>query len=1023
MTSAQLGPLNPQRRRDATLKKSGAVKDQDNDLIGVADLDGVVDKIEIPHYPDMSKMGSTNSPGFSIEFWIRPRRLPVDSTPMALFLKSSQSSGSISLNLNLDGSLTFSMIVNRESRLTCTTDVSDETHKVRALVFQHIAVTGTVGSSLMIKVNGETACRTTWQGITVLAASNEGTLVFGENSVDTLTRFNGQISNVQLFNTERTKEQIDGSIQQPDPDVTGSIGFWSLRQSDEINVVHYVISNSQSVSNLQVLEDYDPPLTGLPVEAVVRGQKVYIVRATEEGHVVAKKFALSPDKRTITPLPGNQRIITSSQSKKGCLAAAIDEGRDRLIVIECFAEEQSPGAVRLKWNVFDIDVQERITATSQDEGTGSLLVTGVGSLDTRLSAKVVNNHLLLAAGTTSSASILFLDVTLDSNGLPSISVDELAAQTVGPEVVNNGATYYSFLKKETDEVENPFLRRFSPQNGHVSNSYIVDVSNPISGDMPDNDWFWYLFKISTINGGIAIQSGERINIQTPYNNPENEEGWSYVKYSCQTLQTDERAEQLNFWIFKTKSCKPKNGGYSVVSGEIHPNDCILLWPKTDKFAPDHYQHILALPTDREIENAKFRFGSWFGPWRLVIPMEPSPERPIPVTSPNSPRNVYQGNKYALLHFGEGIPLLTSPQQAGVRGGLLQFAKTTVTPIIVSNNGNPALIKLIFRGNGGSFPLAAFPHDQKAKLEVLFSTVYQEGSYAQRRMTSGLFYSISYTPPSDSSSSGEFKNLSRIGGLETLEYPASPASFVWLIPPPFKVTGMCAAISTLFQFNDDTVNNMAPNSVASLTKVVTNAVGPGSFGEGLFKPFLSVHFDVAILNSIGEQIHESLMRKINEHIPKPPPASPTNTRPPIDTHSWQKLGDLKACVSLSNTTFWEDKVQIQKIKDELTQVLRSEWMNNELNKIREQVAPDFLREASARYSAYGGIAVLIATRLRSKEFLRELLTKDKSYIQPILDSHLKIVDFIRPDLGIEVREDIISAILAKEIIAQVCLTLI
>ncbi|XP_078357320.1 uncharacterized protein LOC144642213 [Oculina patagonica] len=1031
MTSQQLGPLNSQRRRDATHGKSVAVNDEDNDLSGVADLDGVVDKIEIPHYSDMSTMASTSSPGFSIEFWIRPRRMPVDTTPMALFLKSSPSSGSIGLNLNVDGSLTFSMILNRETRLTCTTDISDETHKVRALVFQHIAVTGTVGSSLNIKVNGETTCQTTWEGITALAASNEGTLVFGENGIDSKqpTRFNGQISNIQLFTTERTKEQIDRSIQQPDPAATGGIGFWSLRQSDEINVVHYVISNSQSVSNLEVLEDYDPPLTGFPVEAIVRGQKVYIVRATGEGHVVLKKFTLSADKRTIKPLPGYQTIITSNQARKGCLAAAVDEVRDRLMVMECFAEEQSPGALRLKWNAYDIDEQERITATSQDGGSGSLLVTGVGSIDTRFSAKIVNNHLFLTAGTTSSASILFLDVTLDSNGLPSISVDELAAEPVGPEVVNNGAAYYVYLKKETGASSKPFLRRLRPQNGQVSNSYVVDVrdtnptslmaTNPITGNMPDNDWFWFLFKISTINSGVAIQSGERINIQTPDNNPQNEEGWSYVKISCKTLQADQRAEQLNFWIFKTKSCDPKSGGYSVVSGEIGPDDCILLWPKTEQFEPGQYQHILALPTDREIESAKARFGSWFGPWRLMIPMEPSPERPIPVTgslSSNSPRNVYQGNKYSLLHFGEGISLASLSQQAGVRGGLLQFAKTTVTPIIVSNNGNPASVKLIFRGNGGSLPLAAFPHDQRAKLEVLFSTVYQEGSYAQRRMTSGLFYSIAYTPPSDSSSSGEFKNLARIGGLETLEYPNPPTSFVWLIPPPFKVTGMCAAISTLFQFNDDTVDNIAPNSVASLTEVVTNAVGLGSFGERLFKPFLSVHFDVTILNKIGEQIHESLMRKIHERLPKPPPASPTS-RPPTDTHSWQELADLEACVSISNTTFWEDKVQIQKIKDKLTQVFRSKWMNNELYKIREEVAPNFLREASARYSAYGGIPVLIATRLRSREFLEELLTNDKSYIQPILDSHLKILDFIRPDLGIAVREDIMSALLAKEITAK------
>ena len=543
--------------------------------------------------------------------------------------------------------------------------------------------------------------------------------------------------------------------------------------------------------------------------------------------------------------------------------------------------------------------------------------------------------------------------------------------------------------------------------------------------MPDDDWFWFLFKISTFNGGVAIQSGERISIQTPYSNPDNEEGWSYVKLSCKTLQADQHAEELNFWIFKTESCDPKTGGYSVVSGEIEPNDCILLWPKTEQFEPGYYKQILALPTKREIESAKVRFGSWFGPWRLTIPNEPAPERPIPVPAgspPNSPRNVYQGNKYSLLHFNEKVRVGTPSSGSGVRGGLLRFAKTTVTPVIVSNSQSPALVKLIFRGNGGAFPLAGSPHDSNAKLEVLFSTVYQEGSYAQQTMTSGLFYSIEYKSSSDASSPGEFQKLARIGGLKRLEHPEPPTSFVWLIPPPFKVTGMCAAISTLFHFDDDTVNNVAPNSVESLTEVLNKAVGNGSFGEGLFKPFLSVHMDITLLKEIGEQVNEILFRKIHDRIPKPPPASPP-VRPPNDIDSWQELGDLEACLSLSNLTFWGDKVLKQRIKDKLEQVFQSKWMTEEIFEMRKQVTPLFLRDVSTRYSAYGGIAVLIATRLRSPELLEELLSYDRSYIQPIMDSQLKVLDLIRPDLGIEVRQDIMSALLAKEIVNQVSSPLI
>jgi len=78
MEPRQLGPLFSQRSRDPTHESPARVNDQDNDVSGVADLDGIVDKIEIPHYEAMNSMGSEASRGFSIEFWIRPRRMPVD---------------------------------------------------------------------------------------------------------------------------------------------------------------------------------------------------------------------------------------------------------------------------------------------------------------------------------------------------------------------------------------------------------------------------------------------------------------------------------------------------------------------------------------------------------------------------------------------------------------------------------------------------------------------------------------------------------------------------------------------------------------------------------------------------------------------------------------------------------------------------------------------------------------------------------------------------------------------------------
>lgn len=914
-------------------------------LGGVADLDGIVDKIEISHYLEMGRMGSTDSPGFSIEFWLRPRVMPVNSTPVALFLKSSQTSGFISLNLKSDGSLEFSATPSNGTPLTCTTEAAEETLKVRALTFSHIAVTGTVGRSLVIKVNGSIAChKIGWGGITILPASSDGTLVFGENELDhrQLNRFNGQIRGIELFSVDRTQERIDGSNKN------SRIGFWSLRQSDEIKVVQYVITNSRGVSGeVQVLQEFNPPLTGFPVEAVVHNRYIHIIRLTEKGHVMVSQFQLSGDQSTVQAVSGNQsRIIESSQAKRSCLAAT--QNSNGFILIECFTEEQSPGALRFKWKVYNVSERGEITLSRDNRATGSLLVAGIGNLDTRLSAKVVGNHLFLTAGTTSDASTFFLDVTL-TDGFPVISLQKLVIKPIGPEVADSGATYYAYLYKESATSTKPYLRRIGPGSGQLSSSYSIGVrdtdpadlvANTIGPTMLDNDWFWFLFKIRTFDGGNAIQSGEKINIETPDNNPLNQNGWSTVKYNSRTLIADQQKEILNFWIFKTETCFPENGGFSIVAGEIGPNDCILLWPKVEGLAPGRYGHILAHPTSEQIQTAKETFGSLFGPWRLVIPIEPSTKRPIPIPagSPSdSPQTVYEGNKYSIHLFGDGVPI---EAQSGVRGGLLRFAKTTIAPVVVSDKETPTSVKLLFRGNGGTFPLAAFPHDEEAKHDVTTNTIYQEGSYAQRRMTSGLFYSVTYALPSDSTP-GIFRNLSRIDGLQSVEYPDPPASFVWLIPPPPKVHGMTAAIATIFQFNDDKVSIEGPSSIASLTNAMKSAIGPGSFGEGLFKPFVSVHFNVNLLKEVGDKVHALINENIDNYIPKPPPESPIS-RPPIGIHSWQELGHLKACVSLSNSTFWGDKVEKQKIKDRLTQTLQSNWMAREISKIRQIARQTFFK---------------------------------------------------------------------------------
>ena len=116
--------------------------------------------------------------------------------------------------------------------------------------------------------------------------------------------------------------------------------------------------------------------------------------------------------------------------------------------------------------------------------------------------------------------------------------------------------------------------------------------------------------------------------------------------------------------------------------------------------------------------------------------------------------------------------------------------------------------------------------------------------------------------------------------------------------------------------------------------------------------------------------------------------------------------------------WKDKVLKRKIKDKLQQLFNSEWMKREMATLTSQIAPEVMRDASLKYSSYGGIAVLIANRLRGPDFLEQLLIQDLPTLKLVLHSYLPVLDAIRPDLGLSARKDIISSLIARVVVNQV-----
>lgn len=1020
-----------------------------SDKSGAADLDGVVDKITIDHYTDMDTVGN---PAFSIEFWVRPRRMPPKDQWMALFSKSSSSSGYINLNLKSDGQLQFTVApTGQVNPLRFVTRISGdncencENCKIKSMEFQHIAVTGRAGSTLKVYVGGDVCFSTNaaseWEGVTGLPASSEGTLIFGShtNPQDSSTpvKFNGQLAYIRIFDNERTEKEIESNMNDPSSESGAPVGSWHLRLSQEIKLIYYVISDSTQVSSLKVLQDFTPASSSFPVVAYERNEKIYLFRLSAENDVVVNVYQLSQDRSSLqVATQGHTTVNTDSKrAQKGCFAVARDATGDRWIVITRRERTEKPVEVTFNWQVFNTNPDGSLVSAQGDGKRGALRVAGVDGLDTRPSALIFDNHLLITAGTNYKARTLFLDLKLNGAGLPEVRPSRVVPYSIGPNIIHAGISYYAYLYKPSGfggstDSEQVFLRRLPPQSRSISPRYRVrgqkvdpttlTAQSSIGPDMPENDWFWFLFRISTLGGGNVIQSGQRVLIETPDNQPNNKFKWNVVSCNGKNLQAVRKRHLWKFWIFKTETCDPEN--IKVLHGDIGPNDCILLWPKSLQFGPNCFcKNIIAFPTQQQIEGARQTFGSWFGPWRLMLPMENTPIRPIPEPTSSggigsAPRTVYEGNKYAFLHYGsEGINV---PSQRGVRVALLRFARTTMAPVVVSKTGATPPIKVIFRGNGGPLPLVGGFRKGSVNIEAAFQNVYREGSFAQKRMTSGLFYSISYAPPSDaqSDSPGQFTDLARIAGLYSYEYPNPPQKFVWLLPPPFKINGICQAVSTLFDFDTDTVTNTAPDSVDKLTEVAEKAVGPGSFSEGLFKPLLTIHIDITLLHVIGERVNTAISDKIKSSLPQPPGSESDTGRDPDPR--WQTAGDAEACYYMSDMSHWKDKVLKRKIKDKLQQLFNSEWMKGEMATLTSQIAPEVMRDASLKYSSYGGIAVLIANRLRGPDFLEQLLIQDLPTLKLVLHSYLPVLDAIRPDLGLSARKDIISSLIARAVLNQV-----
>ena len=1013
---------------------------------GVLDFDCQEDYATVKHFPDLNNVGSGASPGFSFELWIRIRYLPEAGSSFALFCKK-EDSGSHYYCLSLSHAGALSFVVQSSTRFEIKT--SDE--EIKPEFFYHVAITGAIGSSVNIILNGESKVTSLLgSDITTLPGHSGGNLVLGKDSVEgSLKHFCGQITAFYIYDRLRSESEINTDKFKRSNERGGTVCSFDFTGKEKRHVINYYITDkylspSEVLSNPKILPNsYDS--SPVPLKAITVGRTIVLFYQNTQSNLEAKRYTVSvtPERSAVVE-DNNWSLDTGGISvNKGLFSAIYHSSSSTWILVIL---DSKPNG-KLYWKMYDNNFVPK-TPTSC---AGSFILKNEAhdplNFDTHPDVTLKGSHLIVSAGERISKSAFVLDLLLKSDGcLDTTGISEIILPGVGPESNNWGANYYVYLgdvnaedslpvdtlhsKKSSGSAQLSYLRRKHATITHPMTYEIEEAQiNPsikrpagaINEHTASNDWSWFLFRISSPNGGSVLQSGQRVLVQAPDNDISNRHGWVQLKVEDGKLKADTTNKIWNFVIFKVDVLSPNN--FKAVPGEIFIDSEVVLLPlSSNLYRTELASDFFPLLTEAQISAAKRDLPHIFKPWKLLVPPANTDSRPLPSQSepPDThfPTSVQEGNRLTILSRQQSLDI--NRVSSGIWGGILNFARTVSAPSFSKDHSSSGDVHLIFRGNGVSSHIYSDNANENVPTDLL-RDVYQEGSYAQNHISAGLFYSIEYRVASDSLGSAKVGHLNHIQNLQRLEHPTVPSGFVWLVAPPFKIMGMTGEVAQFYNSRTFSVNFMQDNKLLSFYQVSKDAVGSGTFGEGIFKPLLTIPIDTKKLSEIAEDLKNQIWDRIEQHVPSYDAESddPQFQCPdPARSETWCVLGDFYVSRAFEETKLWEEKVNLKLISSKMEEEMKSQWMKNFLQTFYENNMARYFRDEIKKYSAYGGFAKLIANNLLNPPFLRKVMKMTEDERAKIIKSQLKILHCLDPQLSAETMASLTAYLLAEEVLSTV-----
>ena len=1008
---------------------------------GVADFDCVKDYISVKHYPDLDNVGNAANIGFSFEVWIRIRHLPQLDTSAVIFCKREQSrSHYYCLTINHSGALSF--IIQSSSRFEINTE--DET--IGCDLFYHVAVTGTVGSTVYVIVNGETlVSKELTSSIATLPGHSTGDLILGKDCTGgSLKHFCGQMTAFYIYDKLRTEGEINAGRFKRSSGRGGTVCSYDLKGVGMKHTISYYITNkyidqNEVPENPRVLPGfYDS--SPVPLRVLTNGRKIVVIHQNTVANLDARRYRLDvvSNRASLVEEDSWSIDVGGTAINKGFFSAVYCTTSNTWVIFVLDSESNG----KIHWKMYD----ENFVAKTQSGCMGSLTLKNSAlerlDFDTHPALTMNGNHVILSAGSKTSNSVFILDMLLN-NGCPEIAdTNEAILPSVGPMSNNWGADYYVYLgdvdtedsvptdiaKKTSGSGMLSYLRRKHVTISHPMTYEIEEVEiNPntnrpagaINANTASNDWSWFLFRISSPNGGTILQSGQRVLLQAPDNDVANNHGWVQLKVENGELKADNTNLVWNFLIFKVNISSDDT--FEVVPGEIFiDSDVVFLPSSSSLYRSTLKSEFFPTLTEAQIRAAMTEFPDIFRPWKLLAPPRDASDRPLPAISDPSglhhPGTVQEGNRLSLISRSQNLEI---PRiQSGIWGGILNFARTVSAPAFSMAPSDSRNVHLIFRGNG--VPSHIYTDSTKEEIPSdLDKDVYQEGSYAQNHMSSGLFYSVDYRIAQDGSSSAHIGHLNHVQNLKALEYPTPPQGFVWLVAPPLKIMGMTGEVAQFYEQSTFSVNLNQNGKMLAFYEVSKAAVGTGTFNEGIFQPLLTIPINIDKLNEIAIDLKEQIWERIEQHVPEyDADDGEFQCQDQDDKETWCVLGDFYVARAFSKTDTWKEKVDLKSVSTQMGEAMSEEWMQNYIRDYYDNYVERYFRDEYKKYAAYGGFAKIMADNLMNPPLLRELTKMTETERNEIFKSQFRILRMLDPELSTEVMTSFASYLLAYTALLKV-----